>query len=424
MIEIEYNLLFSLAGALVTMMLLGIAFSVFMPAPDRWSKHYFVTFFSLLLLCAVLCFLALVFYFDPEMAVAERIIYFFESLSLSSLMILPTIFILHSCGESLKTGVLPKAVAALELVYMAFLLATQFTDTIYYVTDDNEYFRGPLFPLAMSPLLGIMILNILGVVKRRQKLTKRCFIALLVYLLPMTAAMLMHMFIEAELFLVFGMALFALIMFSLILADNMDQFMRQQREIANQRAGIMVLQMRPHFISNTIMGIYYLCDRDPQKAKQVTLDFNTYLRRNFNAIASEDTIPFTSELEHTRAYLAVEQAQFEDDLVPSFDTPHTLFRLPPLTLQPIVENAVKHGMSATKDPLHICITTRKTDSASEITVEDDGTGYVRPDDSEPHLALDNIRQRLSWMCGGELTISQREGGGTLVKVTIPDKAAK
>ena len=424
MIEIEFTLLFSLVGAMLTMMALGIAFSVFMPVPDRWSKHYFVTFFSLLLLCAVLCFLALVFYFDPEMAVAERIVYFFESISLSSLVILPTIYILHICGENVKTGVLPKAVAALWLVYIAFLFVTQFTDAIYYVTDDNEYFRGPLFPLAMSPLLGIMILNIVGVIQRRKKLTKRCIIALLVYLLPMTVAILVHMFIEAELFLVFGMALFALVMFGLILADNMDQFIRQQREIANQRAGIMVLQMRPHFISNTIMGIYYLCDRDPQKAKQVTLDFNTYLRRNFNAIASEDTIPFTSELEHTRAYLAVEQAQFEDDLVPSFDTPHTLFRLPPLTLQPIVENAVKHGMSATKDPLHICITTRKTDSASEVIVEDDGTGYVRPDDSEPHLALDNIRQRLSWMCKGTLTITQREGGGTSVKVTIPDKATK
>lgn len=424
MIETDFTMNFSIVGALLAMMSLGIAFSVFMPAPDRWSKHYFVTFFSLLLLCAVLCFLSLVFYFDPEMAVAERIVYFFESISLSSLVILPTIYILHICGESVKTGVLPKAVSALLLVYIAFLFATQFTDAIYYVTDDNEYFRGPLFPLAMSPLLGIMILNIAGVIQRRKKLTKRCFIALLVYLLPMTVAMLMHMFIEAELFLVFGMALFALIMFGLILADNMDQFMRQQREIANQRAGIMVLQMRPHFISNTIMGIYYLCDRDPQKAKQVTLDFNTYLRRNFNAIASEDTIPFASELEHTRAYLAVEQAQFEDDLIVSFDTPHTLFRLPPLTLQPIVENAVKHGMSATKDPLHIHILTRKTDSASEVIVEDDGTGFVRPDDNEPHLALKNIRQRLDWMCKGTLTIAQREGGGTLVKVTIPDKAAK
>ena len=424
MIETDFTMNFSIVGALLAMMSLGIAFSVFMPAPDRWSKHYFVTFFSLLLLCAVLCFLSLVFYFDPEMAVAERIVYFFESISLSSLVILPTIYILHICGESVKTGVLPKAVAVLWLVYIAFLFATQFTDAIYYVTDDNEYFRGPLFPLAMSPLLGIMILNIVGVIQRRKKLTKRCFIALLVYLLPMTVAMLMHMFIEAELFLVFGMALFALIMFGLILADNMDQFMRQQREIANQRAGIMVLQMRPHFISNTIMGIYYLCDRDPQKAKQVTLDFNTYLRRNFNAIASEDTIPFASELEHTRAYLAVEQAQFEDDLIVSFDTPHTLFRLPPLTLQPIVENAVKHGMSATKDPLHIHILTRKTDSASEVIVEDDGTGFVRPDDNEPHLALKNIRQRLDWMCKGTLTIAQREGGGTLVKVTIPDKAAK
>ena len=419
MIDSEITIIFSVAGAMLAMMALGIAFSVFMPVTDRWSKHYFVTLFSVLLLCAVLCFLALIFYFDPDMAVAERIIYFLESLSLSSLMILPTIFILHSCGETTKTGVLPKAVAALWLVYLVFLLATQFTDAIYYVTNDNEYFRGPLFPLAISPLVGIMILNILGVIQRHKKLSKRCFIALLVYLLPMTVAILIHMFVEAELFLVFGMALFALIMFGLILEDNIDQYTRQQQEIANQRAGIMVLQMRPHFISNTMMSIYYLCDQDPQKAKQVTLDFTTYLRKNFTAMASDDTIPFASELEHTRAYLAVEQAQFEDSLFVSFDTPHTLFRVPPLTLQPIVENAVRHGMRACNDPIHISVITRKTDNASEVIVEDDGPGFDPVDDNEPHTALNNIRQRLGMMCRGKLTIAQREGGGTIVKVTIP-----
>ena len=195
--------------------------------------------------------------------------------------------------------------------------------------------------------------------------------------------------------------------------------MRQQRELANQQASVMVLQMRPHFIYNTMMGIYYLCDQDSEKAKQVTLDFTTYLRKNFTAIASDDTIPFRDELEHTRAYLAVEQAQFEDVLFVSFDTPHTMFRLPPLTLQPIVENAVKHGMKSSNDPIHISVVTRQTENASEIIVEDDGPGFEPVDDNEPHIALNNIRQRLELMCGGKLTIAPREGGGTSVKVTIP-----
>ena len=413
---------YSILGALLIMMALGIVFSAMMPVTDRWSRRYFVTLFSLLLICSVTCFLATLFWEDPRMATAERIVYFFEGLSLSSLMFMPTVFLLRSCGENLKSSLLFKVVAALLAVYYLILIVGQFTDAIYRVTPDNHYIRGPLFALWISPLVVILILNIAGVIRRRNKLSKRYFIALLVYLLPMTVSLFFHLFFEAEVYVVLCMALFALIMFGLILADNMDRFMRQQREIANQRAGLMVLQMRPHFIYNTMMGIYYLCDQDAQKAKQVTLDFTTYLRKNFTAIASEDTVPFTAELEHTRAYLAVEQAQFEDDLIVNFDTPHTMFRVPPLTLQPIVENAVKHGLSTTKEPLHISVVTRKTDNAIEIIVEDNGAGYAPADDNEPHIALSNIRRRLDMMCKGKLEITPREGGGTSVKVTIPDQA--
>lgn len=413
---------YSILGALLIMMALGIVFSAMMPVTDRWSRRYFVTLFSLLLIGSVTCFLATLFWEDPRMATAERIVYFFEGLSLSSLMFMPTVFLLHSCGENLKSSLLFKVVAALLAVYYLIFIVGQFTDLVYRVTPDNQYIRGPLFALWISPLVVILILNIAGVIRRRNKLSKRYFIALLVYLLPMTVTLFFHLFFEAEVYVVLCMALFALIMFGLILADNMDRFMRQQREIANQRAGLMVLQMRPHFIYNTMMGIYYLCDQDAQKAKQVTLDFTTYLRKNFTAIASEDTVPFTAELEHTRAYLAVEQAQFEDDLIVNFDTPHTMFRVPPLTLQPIVENAVKHGLSTTKEPLHISVVTRKTDNAIEIIVEDNGAGYAPADDNEPHIALSNIRRRLDMMCKGKLEITPREGGGTSVKVTIPDQA--
>ena len=91
----------------------------------------------------------------------------------------------------------------------------------------------------------------------------------------------------------------------------------------------------------------------------------------------------------------------------------------PLTLQPLVENAVKHGMNPDGDPLNISVKTRQTKGGSEIIVEDDGSGFNSADDKEPHLALNNIRQRLEMMCKGRLEISPRKGGGTSVKVTIP-----
>ena len=85
--------------------------------------------------------------------------------------------------------------------------------------------------------------------------------------------------------------------------------------------------MRPHFIYNTMTGIYCLCDQDPKLAQRVVMDFTAYLRKNFTAIASPEPIPFTSELEHARAYLAVEQAQYEDSLFVEYDTPHIWFRV-------------------------------------------------------------------------------------------------
>ncbi|MBQ9551573.1 MAG: histidine kinase [Clostridia bacterium] len=404
---------------MLLLMALGVGFSAAMPLTDRWNKSYFITLFSMLFLCTVVLLVDCIFWENPAMANVEKVIWFMEFFLLSVLIWMSTLFLLHSCGESIKDSLLFKAVTALWGVYCAILIAAQFTDVFYRTTSDGECLRGPLFAVLLLPLAVMMLLNIVGTLRRRSKIPRRYFIAQLIYILPMTAAVCLHMFVFASILIVFAMALCALIMFGLIISDNVIQYARQQREIANQRANIMVLQMRPHFISNTMMGIYYLCDQDPQKAKQVTLDFTTYLRRNFTALTSEDTVPFTAEMEHTRAYLAVEQAQFEDSLFVAFDTPHTTFRVPPLTLQPIVENAVKHGLCGSNKPIHISIFTRQTDKASEIIVEDDGPGFNPVEDDEPHIGLENIRQRLGLMCSGTLTITPREGGGTRVTVTVP-----
>ena len=364
----------------------------------------------------------LIVYEFHDMALAEQIDVYFQYLLVSLPMPMFTGYLLHLCGEDLRKSTLFRLVIGLWGIYFILLGIAQCTTFLYYVTPDNEFIRGSWHPLLVAPLAAIMLLNLAGVIRRRNRLPDKYYVAFLIHLLPMTVATLIHAVIYVLLLVVFGLSFSMLSMFGIILCDQIEQYMRQQREIAHQRASIMVLQMRPHFIFNTMMSIYYLCAQDSKKAQQVTLDFTSYLRKNFSAIASENTIPFVNELEHTRAYLAVEQVQFEDSLFVEYDTPHTRFRVPPLTLQPIVENAVKHGMDPDSAPLRICIRTRETDAGHEITVEDNGPGFAQTnmDESEPHIALANIQQRLEIMCGGKLTVMPREGGGTVVKVILPE----
>ena len=347
-----------IGGALLLLVLLGLVVSAKMPGMDKWSRRFFIASFSVLALSIAAFFIDLFVYEDPNLSLAERIAAFFETVLPTVLMPLLAVYILHCCNENYRTSILFHAELALWSASFILLCITQFTEGIYYISADNQFVRGPWYPILIVPMIASVVVNLAGVIRRRHKLTKKYYIAFLAYLLPLLIAMTVQAFITAFLLIVIAVSLSALSMLGIILADQIEQNRRQQREISNQHARIAVLQMRPHFIYNTMMSIYYLCEQNPQKAQQVTLDFTTYLRKNFNAIASDDTITFSEELEHTRAYLAVEQARCDDNLFVEYDTPHTLFRVPTLTLQPIVENAVKHGMNPdAAEPLHISIKT-------------------------------------------------------------------
>ena len=412
---------FFVCGAVLLVTVLTLCVAVIMPGKNQWNKRFFVALFAVFVLSMFALFADLLVYDDPTMALEEKISVYFEYLLLSIPMPMFTAYLLRTCGEDWRKSLLFRTVIVIWIIFFILLAIAQFTTFFYYVTPDNQYIRGSWHTLMTAPVFAVAFINLASVIHRRDKLPQKYFIAFLIHLLPLTVALLVNNMIDGNLVpVVLGMSISTLAMFAIILYDQIESYVGQQREIAHQRASIMVLQMRPHFIYNAMMSIYYLCAKDPKKAQQVTMDFTTYLRKNFTAIASEDTVPFSDELEHTRAYLAVEQVQFEDSLCVEYDTPHKNFRLPPLTLQPIVENAVKHGMDPEYAPLYIYIRTRETASGSEIVVEDTGPGFEPADNNcEPHTALANIKQRLEMMCGGKMTIRPREGGGTVVTVTIP-----
>ena len=432
---------FSIAGAALLLSGMGLWFAAIVPGIDRWSKRFFVSYFLIFMLCCLSSIGESVF---QHYIVPGGVFYFLmllESLLLSLPLPMLTVFLLHCCEENIWKSKLLYTVTGSWVIYFIVSLSSAFIEGFFYLTLDNQYYRGPLYPLLLLPAIAIELLNLLGTIKRRKRLSGKVFSAFLIVILPITIALIAHLFYDVFPLIDISHVCSALAMYSLILSDQIEQdrlqqqeivkqqqeiasqqlkIASQQREIAHERASVMVLQMRPHFIYNTLMSIHSLCRLDPMKAQQITMDFTNYLRKNFNAVASDNTIPFSAELEHTRAYLAVEQAQYDDMLIVSYDTPFTHFRLPPLTLQPIVENAVKHSMDPYSGPLRISVCTCHTDSGVEIIVKDNGCGFDPAANSDPGIALKNIRQRLEIMCGGYLTITSNEDGGTVVTVTIPD----
>ena len=133
---------YSVGGAMLLMMIFGIAFSAIMPAIDRWSKGYFITFFSMLLLSVSVFYTDIIIYKIPDMAQTERVLVFLEFLSVSPLMPMPTVLMLHRCGESIKKSLLFRAVLAIWGVYFIVLIIAQFTDAFYYIAPDIQFFRG------------------------------------------------------------------------------------------------------------------------------------------------------------------------------------------------------------------------------------------------------------------------------------------
>lgn len=199
---------------------------------------------------------------------------------------------------------------------------------------------------------------------------------------------------------------------------------RKKAELREKQTQIMISQIQPHFLYNTLSAIYVLCGDDPKLAQKTIKDFSGYLRQNMNSLNSKDCVPFEKELDHTKTYLTIEKLRFEDMLRVEYDIQYVDFMLPPLTLQPLVENAVKYGIRGREDGGTVQIQTRKENGKIYIQVQDDGNGFdplAVQDDSKSHIGLENTRQRIESMCGGQLIIETSAEKGTTITIILEDK---
>ena len=191
-------------------------------------------------------------------------------------------------------------------------------------------------------------------------------------------------------------------------------------QLAESRISTMMSQIRPHFIYNTLGSIEQLCKFDPPKAGELVHNFAKYLRGNFRELDNPKPILMSREMEHVHHYVSIENVRFPD-MTFTFEMNSEDFHIPALTIQPIVENAIKHGLMKLSHGGTIRVISYETDTDYCITVEDDGVGFdteALPEDRK-HVGLRNIRERLKVMVNGTLEIESTVGVGTKVKITIP-----
>lgn len=289
----------------------------------------------------------------------------------------------------------------------------------FHITPDNYYRRGDWFWLSQAIPIALFLLNAVLIYRYRAQLRRRELFFLTSYiLLPIAAETIQIVF--------YGVALMnaattlALLLVYINIQLQRELYLEQQeRRLAESRIDIMLSQIQPHFLYNTLTAIQQLCETDPRQAKQATLDFSRFLRANMNSLTSKAPIPFAQELNHVETYLSLERRRFPNRLQVCYETSVNNFSLPPLTLQPIVENAVRHGVLRREEGGCVTIRTEETDRAFLIIVSDDGVGFQAPADDRLHVGIENVRSRLEALCGGALFINSTPGVGTRVTITLP-----
>lgn len=193
-----------------------------------------------------------------------------------------------------------------------------------------------------------------------------------------------------------------------------------EAELKESRISIMLSQIQPHFIYNTLGTIERMCLKDPQKAFDLVRNFSLYLRGNFSELDSVTPIRFADEIKHVEYYVNIEKVRFPDMSI-EYDVEATEFVLPALSVQPLVENAIKHGLMRLETGGTVKIHSYETPTHFCVEVTDDGVGFDTdaPVDEKKHVGLRNIRGRLKAMVNGALVMESTPGVGTKAIIMIP-----
>ncbi|WP_022779020.1 sensor histidine kinase [Butyrivibrio sp. AE3009] len=316
-----------------------------------------------------------------------------------------------------------KLLHALIVVNAAFCMSSFFSHLVFFYDPNLHWHRGPLgyIPFGVSFVMVVWIV-VSALMKYRGIRRREAVVPIIISVMVVIAVVLdMEAYFNARVtFLTVAMT--ESIVFFYIWLHL--QFVREHENAlkAEQRIRIMMSQIQPHFLFNTLSTIQALTEIDPERASKVIEEFALYLRQNINSLNEEDMISVTKELEHTRIYSDIEQVRFPSIKI-EYEIEDDDFLIPPLTIQPMVENAIRHGVRGKKHGW-VAVSTWREEDAHVISIRDNGKGFdvdkmIEDTLKGDHIGLKNVRDRIIDMAGGTFKIESVEGEGTSVTIKIP-----
>ena len=314
------------------------------------------------------------------------------------------------------------AMVIVQQILLLLLFSNIFTKVIYYYDDDLVYPHSWGYFVWQGYSILAYLMGALAIFKNFKKvdnLLKRITNVVIISVVAGLVACLLLSNNYNNLF----MNIAALLMYVQYENHRTECAIKNVVDMEDAQKKLMMDQIKPHFLYNSLNSIIYYIDKDPEVAKDSLVSFSKYLRTNLNMVSLDEMIPFSQEMEHTKVYLSLEKLRFEDKLTVDFDIKDEDYKVPALSIQPMVENAVKHGIRKSASGRgSVKISTREMDDYHVIMIEDDGVGFntealATMDDT--HIGVKNVMKRLEMECKGTLEFESSEGKGTICTIRIP-----
>ena len=307
--------------------------------------------------------------------------------------------------------------------YLVLVFLSMFNGMLFQVDAHGNLTDGSYYWIALLIDPMILLIEILVVVHYRKNLSRFGTIVMLNFgLVSLLTTGLQSIWYPVPELLACTLAL--LLMFMLFYWEMAKNLVENERELMQSQVSLAISQIQPHFLYNTLSTIAELCRKDSAMAEEVTNRFALYLRGNLEHMGDSFPVEFSKELKHVQTYLWIEKIRFQEELQVVYDIQTEDFIIPALTVQPLVENAVKHGMMGSENVCTITIRTKCVERGYQVIIEDDGCGFDPEEvknDGRKHIGIESVRSRLKFMVGGTLTVKSAIGKGTTVIIEIPGK---
>ncbi len=306
------------------------------------------------------------------------------------------------------------------VISMAIWVISAFNGMIVGLSNDGISL-GPLYVLGQVGGYLLILEPFYYLAKYRKKIAGKYFVILSSFIVFPLIGVVLRNFMPDIVFMPF------MIFLSIVLIENTIQYEREQilveqeERLARSRIQILLSQIKPHFLYNVLNSIYVLCEKDPEMAQEAIGNFSEYLRANLKFIEQEESIVFTKEMEVVRYYLELEKIRFGEKLNIEYNDSFRGFKLPALSVQILVENAVKHGLLKKEEGGTVKISSYLDKDTAVVEVKDDGIGFDTENeiDKTLHLGLKTLQERLKIMSDGTLTVESIIGQGTTATIRIP-----